>query len=137
MPQPELVIFPSLRDLAHFARTQIGFVEATYSQPVNTPLHRLKAHQRPRRGRSQILADRKQLVALFDNLEAEKAGGRLQLTQSRPELLIEGETMRKYRAEAGQHEECKRSTGIVEETKCLTSYERYFRGCLRIQAKKI
>jgi hypothetical protein len=32
----------------------------------------------------------------------------------------------RYRAEAGQYEECKRATRLVEESKCFTRYERSF-----------
>jgi hypothetical protein len=35
-------------------------------------------------------------------------------------------TYERYRAEAGQHEECRRATQIVAETRCFTSYERSF-----------
>jgi len=33
-----------------------------------------------------------------------------------------------YRREAGNHEECKSATRIVEGTKCFTSYERSFKS---------
>jgi hypothetical protein len=36
------------------------------------------------------------------------------------------EMYEKYRAEAGNHDECNRATKIVDETRCLTSYERNF-----------
>jgi hypothetical protein len=36
------------------------------------------------------------------------------------------EMYEKYRAEAGNYDECKRATKIVDETRCFTSYERNF-----------
>jgi hypothetical protein len=36
------------------------------------------------------------------------------------------ETYERYRAEAGNHEECKRATKIANDTKCFASYERNF-----------
>jgi hypothetical protein len=36
------------------------------------------------------------------------------------------EIYEKYRAEAGNCDECKRATKIVDETRCFTSYERNF-----------
>lgn len=36
------------------------------------------------------------------------------------------EAYERYRREAGEHEECRKATRIVEETGCFTSYERSF-----------
>ena len=36
------------------------------------------------------------------------------------------ETYERYRSEARHHDECRRATAIVDETKCFLSYERNF-----------